>query len=258
MKIVLNADDFGYDADTLRATIDCFEQGALTSASIMANMPETAAAMEYAKAHPQFSFGVHLTFVGTEAGERPISDPKDVPALCDGEGKLLDFYEIRRRAMKKQIPREQIERETVSQIAVIRDHGVPIAHVDSHQHVHKFGPFLSVLEESLPRFGVRHLRTVQDTYFKPKLSSPTFWLGGLWHRRIAKHFATTEHFFMATCRHDMQRMGDLVPTLKGESIEVGVHPGYTESWRVDERNGAIAFAQKAKAAGHKLVSWNEI
>jgi len=257
MKIVLNADDFGYDADTLRATIDCFEQRVLSSASIMANMPETAAAIEYAKSHPQFSFGVHLTFVST-GSERPVSDPKDVPALCDAEGKLLDFFELRRRAMRNQIPPGQIQLEMGAQIAFVRDHGVPISHVDSHQHAHKFGPFLSALEFVLPRFGIRRVRTVQDTYFKPKLTSPIYWLGGIWHRRIASRFTTTEHFFMATCRQDMQRMSDLVPKLTGESIEVGVHPGNVEPWRVDERNGAIAFARKAREAGHQIVTWNEI
>jgi predicted glycoside hydrolase/deacetylase ChbG (UPF0249 family) len=257
MKIVINADDFGYDADTVRATIACFEQGALTSASIMANMPETGRAIEYAKAHPQFSFGVHLTWVST-GSERPMSDPATVPALCDEQGRLLSFYEVRRRAMKRAIPPEQIERETTAQIAFVRDQGVPISHVDSHQHVHKFGPFLSVLQTVLPRFGIRRVRTVQDTYLKPKPTSLIYWLGGLWHRRIASSFTTTQHMFMATCLADMQRLDQLVPRLRGESIEVGVHPGYAEAWRVAEREGATAFAQKAKSAGHQLVAWNQI
>jgi hypothetical protein len=64
--------------------------------------------------------------------------------------------------------------------------------------------------------------------------------------------------FMATCLADMRQMEQLVPKLKGESIEVGVHPGYAESWREAERAGAIAFAQKAKAAGHQLVPWSQI
>ena len=257
MKIVLNADDFGYDADTLRATIDCFEHGALTSATIMANMPETPAAIEYARSHPQFSFGVHLIYVSTGT-ERPICDPKDVPALCDADGKLLDFYEVRRRVLKKAIPRVQIEKETRAQIEFIRSQGVPISHVDSHHHVHKFGPFLSVLEKVLPDYGIRRLRTVQDTYLKPKYTSPIYWFGWLLHRRIARSFATTQHFFMATCREDMRQLDQLVPRLKGDSIEVGVHPGQSEEWRNDERTGAIAFAAKARAAGHQLISWNGV
>src|SRR5690348_1454589 len=110
MKIVLNADDFGYDADTVRATIDCFEQGALSSASIMANMPETRAAIDYARSHPHFGFGVHLTYVSTGT-ERALSDPKTIPALCDDTGTLFPYSVVRLRATRGQIPEDQIERE---------------------------------------------------------------------------------------------------------------------------------------------------
>lgn len=37
MNVILHADDFGYDDDTLEATIECFEKGALSSCSVMVN-----------------------------------------------------------------------------------------------------------------------------------------------------------------------------------------------------------------------------
>lgn len=53
MKVILHSDDFGFDKDTLEATIDCFEKGALTSASIMVNCDASEKAIEYAKGkHP--------------------------------------------------------------------------------------------------------------------------------------------------------------------------------------------------------------
>ena len=42
MRLVLNADDFGYSDDTVEATIECFACGALTSATIMPAMPAAA------------------------------------------------------------------------------------------------------------------------------------------------------------------------------------------------------------------------
>ena len=83
--IVLHADDFGASADTVRATIECFE-GALTSASIMPAMPATAEAVEFARAHPDLDVGVHLTFVG-EGDERPLSPPEEIPGLVDEHGR---------------------------------------------------------------------------------------------------------------------------------------------------------------------------
>src|SRR5262245_48402366 len=86
MRIVTNADDFGQDDDTVRATIECFENGSLTSATIMANMPGTASAVEFARSRPKLSFGVHLTYVLGVGNEAPVSDPKQLPSLCGGDG----------------------------------------------------------------------------------------------------------------------------------------------------------------------------
>ena len=45
-KLIINADDFGLDEETVEWTIKGFELGKLTSATIMAGMPETARAVE--------------------------------------------------------------------------------------------------------------------------------------------------------------------------------------------------------------------
>ena len=72
MRVILNADDFGSSPDTLTATIECFEEGALTSATIMPGMPATEQALAFARSRPDLSFGVHLTLVG-DGVERPIA-----------------------------------------------------------------------------------------------------------------------------------------------------------------------------------------
>jgi predicted glycoside hydrolase/deacetylase ChbG (UPF0249 family) len=36
LRIILNADDFGASDEAVRATVECFERGGLTSATIMA------------------------------------------------------------------------------------------------------------------------------------------------------------------------------------------------------------------------------
>ena len=55
MRLILHADDFGQSEDSFRATVECFEQGVLTSASIMPLMPFSNAAIRYAKEHPEYS-----------------------------------------------------------------------------------------------------------------------------------------------------------------------------------------------------------
>lgn len=254
MRIILNADDFGYSEDTVRATIDCFERGALTSASIMVNMPATDRAVAFARANPQLSFGVHLTYV-SDGLERPVAKPHEVPALADASGYFLPSNEVRRRALLGRLPTEQIAHETSAQLERLHDSGVRISHVDSHGHLHKFKPFRDVLEQVLPRFGVTRVRTVQNVYLRRPLRSPTYWFGGVWQRQLRRAFVTTERFYMSASAGDAAWPERLLGVVSGSSLEVGVHPGYAEGWRDQERKAIVEFAERVRNAGHRLIGW---
>jgi predicted glycoside hydrolase/deacetylase ChbG (UPF0249 family) len=259
MRIILNADDFGMDDDTVSATIECFEAGGLTSATIMPRMPATARAIDYARANPRFSFGAHLTFV-TDTVEAPFSARSDIPDLLRPDGRFLDSQVLRLRALCGKVPVDQVEREMEAQIRFLLDEGVPLSHVDSHGHLHKFKPFVEAMKRVLPRFNLRRVRTAQDLYLRRPLTSPNYWLGGFWRRRIMRDFVTTDHLYMGNNAADAEGLagGTLLPLLKGGTVEVGVHPGRGEDWRDAERRAALAFAPRAKAAGHELITWNQI
>ena len=259
MRLILHADDFGTSDDTVHATIECFQQGVLTSASIMPGMPATAQATEFARAHPELDFGVHLTFVGDEH-ERPLSPPHEIPALVSPAGGFRQTRELRLRSLVHRLPVEQIEHEAVRQIDAIREEGVDITHVDSHRHMHKLPSFRQALERVLPRLGIRRVRAVQDVYLKRPLASPTYWLGPGWQRRLARKFATTDHFYMPTSAGDTGWEHPLLAIarrLRGTTMEIGVHPGF-ECWRDGERSSLTAFAALAREDGHELVAWKDV
>jgi hypothetical protein len=259
MRIVLHADDFGASADTVRATIECFERGALTSVSIMPAMPATAEAVAYALAHPELDAGVHLTFVG-EGDERPLSGRDEISGLVDEEGRFLPTRTVRLRALAHRLPAGEIERELVAQIDAVREAGVEISHVDSHRHVHKLPSFRKALVGVLPRYGIGRVRAVQDVYLRRPLRSPTFWLGRSWQRALRRAFTTTDHMYMPTSAGDTgweAPLADVLGELGGDTLEIGVHPGY-EGWRDGERTSLLAFAETARAAGHELVSWRDL
>lgn len=257
MRIVLNADDFGYSDDTVQATIECFERQALTSATLMARMPATGQALAYARAHPQFSFGVHLTFV-SDGLERPLCSPAEVPDLVEPNGLFRGSNTVRLLGLLRRLPVAQIEREMTAQLAFLRDHGIPISHVDSHGHTHKFAPFREALGRVLPRFGIRRVRNVQDRYLRRPVRSPTYWLGWAWRRALMGRFTTTEHFYMPSSAGDTDWAGPLLRGLRGASLEIGVHPGSAEPWRAEERRAVEEFARRAREAGHALITWNDV
>lgn len=257
MLIVVNADDFGYSSDTVEATIECLEAGVVTSASLMPGMPATGAALEYAIAHPEHSYGVHLTLVG-DGNERPVSDSASVRSLVDPVGCLRTTREIRIDALRGRIVPEEAEREIAAQIESIRDLGVPITHIDSHRHLHKFGVFRRALEAVLPRYEIGRVRGVQDVYLKRPVTSPTYWLGRRWSRSLRSRFVTTDRFYMPASAGDPTWVS-LVSRLTADgTLEIGVHPGRKEEWRAAELAGAFEFADVASMNGHELVSWGDI
>jgi len=257
MQLIINADDFGYDEDTVAKTIAHFEQGALSSATIMARMPASERAMTYARKRSDMSFGVHLTYV-CDTVETPVSSPGSVPALVRDDGRFLPSNTLRLRALTGRVPVSQIVLETSAQLALVRDHGIRISHVDSHGHLHKFPPFLEALERVLPRFGIDRVRAVQNVYLRRPLSRPTSWLRGGWGRNLRRHFATTEHFYMSSCAGDASWPCALLARNLAGVLEVGVHPGSREEWRRQESNALNELSRLVRVAGHELITWHQV
>lgn len=256
-RIILNADDFGHSEDTVRATIECFERGALTSATIMPNMPATRLAIEYTRGRRDLSFGVHLTFVNNE-GERPLSDPSKIPSLVGPDGAFTPGGRLFYRAFFRRVPVAEIRREMEAQIAFLADHGVRISHVDSHGHMHKVGPFVDALRAVLPRFGIERVRRGQNLWLTKPYRSPSFWLGGSLHPNLRNWFRTTDRFFMPICKADAEGIEALLGRLRAKSIEIGVHPGFAEDWRDLERRAIQDLAPKLKARKHELIGWGAL
>ena len=152
LQLIVNADDFGQSDDTVDATIECFEAGALTSATLMPGMPATERALEFARSHPEHGFGVHLT-LSADPARRPLVDPELVPCLVHTDGTLLSTREVRARALTGRLVPEELEREIEAQLRSVVGAGVPVSHVDSHRHLHKFAPVRAALGDRAAAAG---------------------------------------------------------------------------------------------------------
>jgi len=259
VRIILNADDFGFDADTLDATIECLERGALTGATIMTTTAETERAVAYAQSHPEYSWGVHLT-LSSDGPEGSALGRDRIPGLLDGHGKLWNGREVRHKAVRRQLPSDEIAAEMIAQISRVRDAGIAISHLDSHGHLHKFKVFRDGLEVASRHVGITRVRSAQDMYLGIPWRTPTYWMGFVWRAGIRRRFQTTDHFYMPTGTREPAWVDAVLNRLRPESnasIEIGVHPG-SSGWQANERDAVLDFAAKARAAGHRLIGWNDL
>src|SRR5258708_14951846 len=132
--LIVNADDFGLSHGVNKGIIRAHQGGIVTSASLMVRWPAAKAAVEYAAAHPRLSIGLHLDLAEwVYRDEQWVARYQVVPA--DDE-----------RAVAGEVARQL---ESFRQLL-----GKDPTHLDSHQHVHRNEPVLSVMKRLAQELAV--------------------------------------------------------------------------------------------------------
>jgi predicted glycoside hydrolase/deacetylase ChbG (UPF0249 family) len=129
--VIVHADDLGMTHSVNAASIKGLESGLVTSASIMVPCPWFPEMAEYAKAHPDADFGLHLTLTSERVFYRwgPVAARDKVPSLVDSNGYFhLNWDE------STHIDAREVELELRAQMERALAMGVRPTHLDSHQY----------------------------------------------------------------------------------------------------------------------------
>jgi predicted glycoside hydrolase/deacetylase ChbG (UPF0249 family) len=152
LPVIVHADDFGETVEITDGICLAIEAGVVTSTSVMVNMPGTEGALRrVSQLAQQASFGVHLNL----CEGRPLTRGA---SLVDGEGELLRKRVLTARALAGRLSLSELEAEVTAQLAVLRDAGVRVSHLDGHKHLHQLPIVCAAVANVLPRFGVERVR----------------------------------------------------------------------------------------------------
>lgn len=143
MKLIVNADDFGYSKGVNLGIVEAHRDGVVSSATMMVNMPGLEHAVRLAKENPFLGVGIHLVLT---CGS-PVSG--NVPTLTDENGRFRRGQEHLGYA-----DTEDVEREFLAQLERFWSTGLKLTHVDSHHHVHTHETVLPVVLRLADRFGL--------------------------------------------------------------------------------------------------------
>jgi predicted glycoside hydrolase/deacetylase ChbG (UPF0249 family) len=129
--LIVHADDLGVTHSVNAASIKALESGAVNSASIMVPCPWFPEIADYAKAHPEMDFGLHLTLTSERVYYRwgPVAPADKVSSLVDKNGYFHHDWTPETR-----IDPREAEIELRAQIDRAYAMGVNPTHLDSHQY----------------------------------------------------------------------------------------------------------------------------
>ena len=148
-NLIVNADDFGWTEGVNRGILEAFQNGIVTSTSLLANGAAFAEAVEAARSAPGRGVGVHLNL----SNGLPVADRRAVTSLLSNAGEFKGGPEslLLRRARRGLVLAE-VEQEWDAQIQKVRNAGIEPTHLDGHKHVH----MLPGLFEIALRLAKRH------------------------------------------------------------------------------------------------------
>jgi len=128
--LIIHADDLAVAHSQDIASFEALDRGAASSASIMVPCPWLTEVADYAKAHPEADFGLHLTLTSEWKTYRwgPIMPRDQVGSLLDPQGYLFSTAEEAVRHIKP----EEAEREVRAQVETALKMGIRPTRLDSH------------------------------------------------------------------------------------------------------------------------------
>jgi hypothetical protein len=253
VRLIINADDLGH-SEPINATILKFvAQGAVTSATLIANAPAADRALKAMAAFPQCSLGVHLNLDEF----RPLTNSIYLQPLLRPDGSF-EGNAIRRSRITPQLA-SAIYTEWSAQVGYLASVGRLPSHVDSHHHVHTIPLLLPVLKLLQRRFNIRKVRLTKNLYGPGNSVSSSlaiakaFWNASL---RSVYRTTTTDAFTSLLEFYEIARTGKLKDRLRQErsTVELMTHPGSIDY----ETETQLLSADWARNAGFRLISYSEL
>lgn len=154
-RLVINADDFGYFPEVTRGIVECIQAGSVTATSIIVHRDTPQEVFDAARNLNGVDIGVHLNLTHGS----PLT-----PALGSRVGKFPDKFSLLQKLLTRQISLKMISDEWASQMEVVRDQGIDIQFLNSHEHLHMFPGLFSRFTALARQFSVSWIRVCKPEW----------------------------------------------------------------------------------------------
>lgn len=141
----IHSDDFGYKYYTDKKVIHLVKRGKIQSLSVISNMVDkkNLSALAIIAKEKHLNIGLHLNLI-----EGKSMDKKEyIPTLVNKRGEFYPLALFMVKLFLGLIDRKHIEREITKQIEFIKNAGVKVKFINSHQHIHALSPVAEIVAE---------------------------------------------------------------------------------------------------------------
>jgi chitin disaccharide deacetylase len=154
-SLIVTADDFGAATAVNEAVETAFREGILTATSLMIAAPAAGDAVQRARSLPGLGIGLHIVVVRGKS----ILPVTDIPAIADHNDQF-DSNLVRAgfRYFFSPAARRQLRAEIRAQFDAFVQTGLPLDHVNAHNHMHLHPTVLSLILEIGRDYGMRAMR----------------------------------------------------------------------------------------------------
>ena len=161
MKLIITADDFGRSPEINAAVLEAHLRGILTSASLMVAGAAAPEAVEISRANPSLAVGLHVVLVDGAT----VLPADQLDRIVDHTGRLPNHpASLGFRYAMSSAARAQAHSEMKAQFNRFTETGLPLSHVDGHQHLHLHPAILPSLCELAKQHGAKGVRIVRDDW----------------------------------------------------------------------------------------------
>lgn len=233
--LIVNADDFGIAPDVNRAIIDAFEQGLVSSTTMLTTTGAFEDALQLAHDHRiQNKIGAHLCL--TEGV--PLSEESHhFPFLFNGN---MNFRE---RIFRLYYPTRELRRiiyqEFNQQIIKLIEKQIPISHIDTHHQLHDIHGIQMIIMDLMKRHRIPKIRILNNM-------ERAGWSLKTAYRQQSnkKFFRKNIHFsdYMGSQKDFLIAMKSRKKLFSGKTIEIMVHPVYNNKGFLVDKIGPEEYS----------------
>lgn len=168
----LYSDDFGYNKQVDKGIIRLIKKDKLIGLSVLSTMVSPQSLIQLKRTvngKNNFIVGLHINLIEGDPSQTFVK----IMTLLNSSGKFYPLLFFLTKLLLGRIDKAQIKLEIEGQLAKLKQRGVNIRMLDSHQHTHAFSPVAEIVaevaqEQKIP--FVRSFASIKNYSFKAKFT----------------------------------------------------------------------------------------